>query len=126
MIHGDIVGRHPLVRYHRECTHGSLFGAPQCTCAEQLDVHLTAIANAGSGVLIYTSRLDACPPGIIERIDASNTLGYLGEDLADATAPNRHVSALSDQVLHELGVGKPTTQRIMINPSRSLTWVPSR
>jgi 3,4-dihydroxy 2-butanone 4-phosphate synthase/GTP cyclohydrolase II len=126
IVHGDIVHRRPIVRYHRECSHGSLFGAPLCTCAEQLDVQLRAIANAESGVLMYTSSLDACPPSLIERIDASQNLGSVGIDFDDFAAPDRHVSALTDHVLRELGVSKPTTQLLMPDPSRSLTWVPSR
>ena len=75
---------------------------------------------------IYTSSLDARPPGLIERINAVSTLGSLGVDFGESTGPDRHVSALSDQVLRERGVRKPDPQLVTINPSRSLTWVPNR
>jgi 3,4-dihydroxy 2-butanone 4-phosphate synthase/GTP cyclohydrolase II len=125
--HGDIVRRPATIRHHRECTHGSLFGAPLCTCAEQLDAHLRAIANAESGVLIYTSSSDARRPDLFERLGATTTLGSLDEHPGDVPARDRHLPALRNQVLQQLGVEVPDPQVLTrtVNPSLSLTWLPS-
>lgn len=128
IIHGDIVRRRPLVRYHRECTHGCLFGAPLCSCADRLDAHLRAIASAESGVLVFSTRTGAAQPALIERLTAPTTLGSPDQENGDITALDRLLPALGDQVLLELGVDVPVRQLLgtMTNPSSSLTWVPSR
>lgn len=42
-----------LVRIHSECFTGDVFGSLRCDCGEQLDHAMKAIAEAGSGVVVY-------------------------------------------------------------------------
>jgi len=43
----------PLVRIHSQCLTGDVFGSSRCDCGEQLAMAQKAIADAGSGILIY-------------------------------------------------------------------------
>jgi GTP cyclohydrolase II len=43
----------PLVRIHSQCLTGDVFGSSRCDCGEQLVMAEKAIADAGSGILIY-------------------------------------------------------------------------
>ena len=43
----------PLVRIHSQCLTGDVFGSSRCDCGEQLVMAQKAIADAGSGILIY-------------------------------------------------------------------------
>jgi len=43
----------PLIRLHSECLTGEVLGSLRCDCGDQLASALTAIAEAGRGVLIY-------------------------------------------------------------------------
>src|SRR5213596_1297927 len=43
----------PLVRIHSQCLTGDVFGSLRCDCRQQLELALSMIASAGSGVLIY-------------------------------------------------------------------------
>ena len=45
--------RAPLVRLHSECLTGDLAGLLRCDCGTQFRNALSAIADAGTGVLIY-------------------------------------------------------------------------
>ena len=42
-----------LIRVHSECLTGEVLGSLKCECGPQLDAALDAIAEAGSGVVIY-------------------------------------------------------------------------
>ena len=46
-------GDAPLVRIHSQCLTGDVFGSSRCDCGAQLEIAQKAIAEAGSGVLIY-------------------------------------------------------------------------
>src|ERR1700744_4762539 len=43
----------PVVRIHSQCTTGDAFESLRCDCHDQLHLAMHAIAEAGSGVLIY-------------------------------------------------------------------------
>jgi GTP cyclohydrolase II len=43
----------PVVRIHSQCTTGDAFESLRCDCHDQLHLALRAIADAGSGVLVY-------------------------------------------------------------------------
>src|SRR2546425_13024302 len=42
-----------LVRIHSQCLTGDVFGSERCDCGDQLHFALSAIAESGSGLLIY-------------------------------------------------------------------------
>jgi GTP cyclohydrolase II len=43
----------PVVRIHSQCTTGDAFESLRCDCHDQLHLAMHAIAEAGSGVLVY-------------------------------------------------------------------------
>jgi GTP cyclohydrolase II len=43
----------PLLRIHSQCLTGDVFHSSRCDCGDQLTFALEAIAQAGSGILIY-------------------------------------------------------------------------
>jgi GTP cyclohydrolase II len=53
LVMGDIHGAPPLVRIHSQCLTGDVFGSMRCDCRQQLELALSSIADAGTGILIY-------------------------------------------------------------------------
>lgn len=53
LVMGDLRSAPPLVRIHSQCLTGDVFGSLRCDCRQQLEMALSLIAQAGSGVLIY-------------------------------------------------------------------------
>jgi GTP cyclohydrolase II len=53
LVLGDIHAAAPLVRIHSQCLTGDVFGSLRCDCRQQLEMALSMIAQAGSGVLLY-------------------------------------------------------------------------
>jgi GTP cyclohydrolase II len=53
LVLGDIHSRPPVVRIHSQCLTGDVFGSLRCDCRLQLELALQAIADAGSGILLY-------------------------------------------------------------------------
>ena len=53
LVMGDIHSAPPLVRIHSQCLTGDVFGSLRCDCRAQLEMSLSLIADAGSGVLVY-------------------------------------------------------------------------
>ena len=43
----------PIVRIHSQCLTGDVFHSLRCDCRQQLELALSTIANAGSGILLY-------------------------------------------------------------------------
>jgi 3,4-dihydroxy 2-butanone 4-phosphate synthase/GTP cyclohydrolase II len=54
LVKGEVRPDRPvLVRLHSQCLTGDVFGSQRCDCGEQLEAALTAMEQAGSGVLVY-------------------------------------------------------------------------
>src|ERR671924_727109 len=53
LVMGDLRAAPPLVRVHSQCLTGDVFGSLRCDCRQQLELALSMIASAGSGVLVY-------------------------------------------------------------------------
>jgi GTP cyclohydrolase II len=53
LVMGDIHSEPPLVRIHSQCLTGDVFHSMRCDCGQQLELALTKISEAGSGILIY-------------------------------------------------------------------------
>lgn len=53
LVLGDYVNSTPLVRVHSQCLTGDVFGSLRCDCRQQLEMALSLIASAGTGVLVY-------------------------------------------------------------------------
>ena len=53
LVLGDYANSTPLVRIHSQCLTGDVFGSLRCDCRQQLEMALSMIAAAGTGVLVY-------------------------------------------------------------------------
>jgi GTP cyclohydrolase II len=53
LVIGDIHSQPPLVRIHSQCLTGDVFHSMRCDCRQQLELALTLITDAGSGILLY-------------------------------------------------------------------------
>jgi GTP cyclohydrolase II len=50
---GDLQNRLPLLRIHSQCLTGEVLGSLRCDCRGQLELAMSAIADEGSGLVIY-------------------------------------------------------------------------
>lgn len=111
----------PLVRIHSSCLFGESFGALDCDCADQLDLALAAIAERGSGVVIYRysegrgvgleNKLAALEQQRVHSLDSAEAFSLLGfeHDLRDYK--------VEVQALHDLKVSR-NVALISQNPSK--------
>ena len=53
LIMGDIHSAPPLVRIHSQCLTGDVFHSLRCDCRLQLELALSKITEAGTGILLY-------------------------------------------------------------------------
>src|SRR6202795_3000727 len=53
MMLGDLQDGVPLLRIHSQCLTGEVLGSLRCDCRGQLEVAMSAIADEGSGLVIY-------------------------------------------------------------------------
>jgi GTP cyclohydrolase II len=67
---GDINGKSDvLTRIHSECLTGDVFTSKKCDCGEQLDESMRAIAEKGSGIVLYL-RQEGRGIGLFNKINA--------------------------------------------------------
>jgi 3,4-dihydroxy 2-butanone 4-phosphate synthase/GTP cyclohydrolase II len=112
-----------LVRIHRECFLGDLFGSQLCDCSQKLQRAREMITSEGKGVLLYIRRKDfstdthqnspfcGASSQILERKEVSNSLVYKREVL------NCGVCA---KILSDLGIRK--VRSITSNPDNQTTF----
>jgi GTP cyclohydrolase II len=53
LVLGDLQNRAPLLRIHSQCLTGEVLGSLRCDCRGQLELAMSAIADEGSGLVIY-------------------------------------------------------------------------
>jgi GTP cyclohydrolase II len=53
LMFGDLQNRAPLLRIHSQCLTGEVLGSLRCDCRGQLELAMSAIADEGSGLVIY-------------------------------------------------------------------------
>jgi len=107
LVMGDIQSSPPLVRIHSQCLTGDVFGSLRCDCRQQLELALSLIAGAGSGILIYEQQ-EGRGIGLMPKLQAYE-LQDSGLDTVEANqrlgfkADHREF-ALPAQMLKSLGV----------------------
>jgi GTP cyclohydrolase II len=107
LIAGHIHDTPPLVRIHSQCTTGDVFHSLRCDCHDQLHMAMEAIAEAGSGILIYEQQ-EGRGIGLIEKLKAYE-LQDQGLDTIEANLQLGHDIDLRDyrlavDILHSLRI----------------------
>ncbi|HXM65112.1 MAG TPA: GTP cyclohydrolase II [Candidatus Acidoferrum sp.] len=107
MALGDLHDGVPLLRVHSQCLTGEVLGSLRCDCRGQLELAMSAIADEGSGLVIYEYqegrgiglmaklRAYALQDQGLDTIEANESLGF-DADCRDFS--------LAVAVLHELNI----------------------
>ena len=115
LVMGDVHSAPPLVRIHSQCLTGDVFGSLRCDCRAQLEMALSMIAQAGSGVLIYEQQ-EGRGIGLMAKLQAYE-LQDVGLDTVEANerlgfkADHREFN-LPAEILKTLGI---TQVRLLSN-----------
>jgi 3,4-dihydroxy 2-butanone 4-phosphate synthase/GTP cyclohydrolase II len=116
LVMGEVRGQEQvLLRVHSECYTGDVLGSLRCDCGEQLHAAMAAIAEAGSGVLVYL-RQEGRGIGLLDKLRAYN-LQDQGYDTVDANLllghePDERDYLMAACILEELG---PASVRVLTN-----------
>jgi GTP cyclohydrolase II len=106
---GDPNNRVPLLRIHSQCFTGEVLGSLRCDCRGQLEFAMSAIADEGSGLVIYEYQ-EGRGIGLMEKLKAY-ALQDQGLDTIEANealgfdADCRDFS-LGVAILHDIGIGR--------------------
>lgn len=107
LVMGDIHREPPLVRIHSQCLTGDVFHSLRCDCRQQLELALSMIAEAGSGILLYENQ-EGRGIGLMAKLQAYE-LQDQGLDTIEANVelgykPDCREYQLPAQILVALGV----------------------
>jgi len=111
LVLGEIDKERPvLLRAHSECLTGDIFGSLRCDCGAQLHAAMEAIANEGTGVVLYIRHQEGRGIGLLDKLHAYN-LQDLGLDTVEANEalghpPDKRDYGIGSQILYDLGVRK--------------------
>ena len=118
LVVGDLSEGVPLLRIHSQCVTGEVFGSLRCDCAQQLDIAMRTIGDAGHGVVIYEHQ-EGRGIGLVGKLRAYGLQDY-GFDTVDANEvlgypADRRDFALPCAIVRELG---PNRVRLLSNNPR--------
>jgi GTP cyclohydrolase II len=106
---GDPNSRAPLLRIHSQCFTGEVLGSLRCDCRGQLELAMSAIADEGSGLVVYEYQ-EGRGIGLMEKLKAY-ALQDQGLDTIEANealgfdADYRDFS-LAVAILHDIGIDR--------------------
>jgi len=117
---GDPKNRAPLLRIHSQCFTGEVLGSLRCDCRGQLELAMSAIADEGSGLVIYEYQ-EGRGIGLMEKLKAY-ALQDQGLDTIEANealgfdADYRDFS-LAVAIVHDIGIDR--VRLMSNNPQKS-------
>lgn len=107
LVMGDVHSEPPIVRIHSQCLTGDVFHSLRCDCRQQLELALSTIAAAGSGIVLYENQ-EGRGIGLMAKLQAYE-LQDRGRDTIEANlelgyaADCRHFE-LPAEILKHMGI----------------------
>ena len=109
LMRGHLRNQAPLLRIHSQCLTGEVLGSLRCDCRGQLELAMSAIADEGSGLVIYEYqegrgiglmaklKAYALQDEGLDTVEANHALGF-DADCRDFS--------LAVAILHEIGIDR--------------------